>query len=105
MWYLVLSERTQEMEDIEANHEDHLQWLLSKHREGRILFSGPTTDRTRGIYVLLAENREQAETLASKDPHHLKNLRKPTIFEWDVRRAFRLNQATIEQITSMASQG
>ena len=46
MWYLVLSRSLPEKEELkQRNYDDHRNWLEEQHRSGRLLFSGPTSDR------------------------------------------------------------
>ena len=55
MWYIVLSRSKPEMEDDKQNHYDeHRLWLEEQHKNGRLLFSGPTSDGAYGIYIMLA---------------------------------------------------
>ena len=102
MWYLVLSRSLPEKEESkQQNYEEHRQWLDDQHRAGRLLFSGPTSDRAYGIYILLASNLAEAKALAGQDPHHLKGIRTMEVLEWNVHRAFRLD-GTIADIEKLA---
>ena len=87
MWYLVLSQATGREEQRQQSYQEHLDWLLEQHRAGRALFSGPTSDRSHGIYVLRAADQAEAEKLAASDPHHVRGERTMQVLEWDVRRA------------------
>jgi uncharacterized protein YciI len=103
MWYLVLSRRVGSEQETQLHHEIHMEWLLEQHRQGRVLFSGPTSDRSCGIYVLLASSRAAAEEIAAGDPHHVHVDRKMEIFEWEPRRAMRLDGPTISELEAMAT--
>ena len=103
MWYLVLSRSVPDKkESIQAHYEEHRQWLDDQHRSGRMMFSGPTTDRAYGIYVLLAASLEEAKSIAAQDPHHSRGLRTMEVLEWDPRRAFRIDKYTIADVEKMA---
>lgn len=103
MWYLVLSHSLPEMEaPKQLNYEDHRVWLDDQHRAGRLLFSGPTSDRAYGIYVMLASSLGEAEAIAAQDPHHAKGIRTMEVLEWNPHRAFRLEGATIADVERMA---
>ena len=103
MWYLVLSHSLPEKEaDKEANYEAHRQWLDDRHRAGRLLFSGPTTDGRFGVYVMLAANLDEAKALAATDPHHLRGIRRMEVLEWRAHRAFGLNGPGIADVEKMA---
>jgi uncharacterized protein YciI len=102
MWYIVLSRSLPEKEESkQQNYEEHRQWLDDQHRAGRLLFSGPTSDRAYGIYILLASNLTEARALAGQDPHHRKGIRTMEVLEWNVHRAFRLDR-TIADIEKLA---
>jgi len=101
MWYIVLSRSLPEKEESQQlNYEEHRQWLDDQHRAGRLLFSGPTSDRAYGVYIMLAADLSEAKRIAGEDPHHLKGIRTMEVMEWSVRRAFRLDRtvADVEQL-------
>ena len=103
MWYIVLSHSLPEKEQSkQENYEEHRQWLDEQHRAGRLLFSGPTSDRLYGIYIMLASSKSDAERIAAQDPHHLKGIRTMEVLEWNVHRALRLNGPTIADLEQMA---
>ena len=79
-----------------------MEWLLAQHRAGRVLFSGPTSDRDCGIYVLLAGSLEEARRLAGEDPYNAQGDRAPEVFEWNVQRAMRLDGPSISDIEGLS---
>jgi len=101
MWYLVLSKRVRSNEEREARTPAHRDWLDAQHRAGKLLFSGPTTDGY-GVYVILADNLQEAERLAGQDPYHVHGDREMEVKEWNAHRAMRLEGPTIEEIEAMA---
>jgi uncharacterized protein YciI len=104
MWYIVLSRSLPEKEESKELHaEEHRQWLEDQHRAGRLLFSGPTSNRAYGIYIMLASSRSEAERIAAEDPHHVRGIRTMEILEWRAHRAFRLDGPTIEDVERMAT--
>jgi uncharacterized protein len=103
MWYIVLSRSLPDKEaDKQSHYEEHRQWLDDQHRAGRLLFSGPTTDGSFGVYIMLASSLSDAEKIAAQDPHHLRGIRKMQVLEWRAHRAFRLNGPTIEALEQIA---
>ena len=103
MWYIVLSRSLPEQEKAkELHYEEHRQWLEDQHRAGRLLFSGPTADRAYGIYIMLADNKREAERIAAQDPHHLRGIRTMEVLEWNPHRAFRMDGVTIADVERMA---
>ena len=105
MWYIILSRSVAEQRENQQQHyEEHRKWLDDQHQAGRLLFSGPTTDRAYGIYIMLAANKDEAEQIAASDPHHVRDIRTMEVLEWNAHRAFRLNGPTIADVERMASQ-
>jgi uncharacterized protein YciI len=105
MWYLVLSRcRPDQKENKRLHLPEHRQWLEDQHRSGRVLFSGPTSDRACGIYIVLAKSLSEAENLAAQDPDHVRGIGTMEVLEWNAHRAFRLEGPTIAQIERMARQ-
>ena len=103
MWYLVMSISLPEREeDKQKNYQEHRQWLDDQHKAGRLLFSGPTTDGGYGVYVMLAENLDEAKAVAATDPHHARGIRKMEVLEWRAHRAFRLDGPSIADVEKFA---
>ena len=102
MWYLVLSRTVRSNEDRQDRTPAHRDWLDAQHRAGRMLFSGPITDGSHGVYVLLAANQQEAEALAAQDPYHIHGDRSAQVLEWNAHRAMRLDGPTIEDVEAMA---
>ena len=103
MWYIVLSRAVPEKrQDIKSHYDEHRQWLEDQHKAGRMLFSGPTTDGAYGIYVLLAASLEEAKSIAAQDSHHSRGLRSMEVFEWNPRRAFRMDKFSIADVEKLA---
>ena len=84
MWYLVLSRWSAPVEEGLPYLDDHLAFQYRNHQAGIILFSGPTTDLTVGIYVIRAASKQEAEAVADADPFHSHNVRKYEMLEWEV---------------------
>jgi uncharacterized protein YciI len=106
MWYIVMSHSLPERDaDKQRNYEEHRQWLDDQHQAGRLLFSGPTTDGTYGIYVMLASSLDEAKRIAAEDPHHARGIRRMDVLEWRVHRAFRLDGPSIADVEEIAKGG
>ena len=68
MWYIVLSRsKTEREENQQTRYDEHRLWREEPHKAGRLLFSDPTTDGADGIYLMLAANLEEANTIAARD--------------------------------------
>lgn len=102
MWYLVLSRAAGPEEARKAHLGEHMDWLLEQHRAGTLLFSGPTADRSIGIYVMLASSLQEAAKLAAGDPHHIYGDRTAEVLEWDAQRAMRLDGPSVAEVEAMA---
>src|SRR5262249_2960122 len=68
MWYIILRRNAKPRDQFTVTLDQHLVWMKQQHEAGRILFSGPTPDRSTGIYVMRAGSREEAERIAASDP-------------------------------------
>jgi uncharacterized protein YciI len=105
MWYLVLSHSLPEQKENKQLHlPEHRKWLEDQHRAGQVLFSGPTSDRSYGIYIVLASSLSEAKKLAAKDPDHVRGIATMEVLEWHAHRAFQLNGPTISDVEHMAMQ-
>jgi uncharacterized protein YciI len=104
MWYLVLSRTVRTEAEMQPRTQPHLDWLFEQHRLGRALFSGRTSARDYGIYVLLAESLDAARALAAEDPYHVYGDREMQVLEWNPQRAMRLD-VSIAAIEAMARHG
>jgi uncharacterized protein YciI len=58
--------------------------MKQQHEAGKILFSGPTTDRKYGVYVIRAADRNEAEKLAASDPYTAAGFTAFELLEWEV---------------------
>jgi uncharacterized protein YciI len=84
MWYLVLRRPTKPREQWTITLDQHLIWMKQQHHSGKILFSGPTTDRKYGVYVIRAESKQEAEQIAASDPYTAAGFCAFELLEWEV---------------------
>ena len=84
MWYLVLRRQVKPREDWTVNLDEHLVWMKAQHQLGKILFSGPSSDRKYGIYVIRAESKSEAEKIAASDPFTAAGFCAFEIVKWEV---------------------
>ena len=84
MWYLCLRQAVKPREQWTVSLDQHLAWMKQQHEAGRILFSGPTTDRKYGVYVIRARSKDEAEKLAASDPYTAAGFTSFELLEWDV---------------------
>jgi uncharacterized protein YciI len=84
MWYLVMRRPIKPRQEWNVTLDQHLAWMKQQHDGGRILFSGPTTDRKFGIYVIKAGSRPDAEQIAASDPYTAAGLCAFDLYEWEV---------------------
>ena len=84
MWYLVLRRPLKPREQWTVSLDQHLEWMKRQHESGRILFSGPTTDRKFGVYVIRAESRAEAEKIAGADPYTAAGFTAFDLYEWEI---------------------
>ncbi|HWH79859.1 MAG TPA: YciI family protein [Candidatus Binatus sp.] len=84
MWYLVLRRPVKPREEWTVSLDQHLVWMKQQHETGKILFSGPTTDRKYGVYVIRAGSKAEAEKIASTDPYTVAGFTAFEVLEWEV---------------------
>ncbi len=84
MRYLVLSRANMSPDEVRKMSQEHLAWMEGQHESGKVLFSGPTPDRSIGIYVVKAGSYDEAKALVDTDPFHLAGLRSHEIIEWEI---------------------
>jgi catechol 2,3-dioxygenase len=71
---------------IEVVHE-HLQYALELEKEGKLFAAGPFVDDEGamigdGLFIIRADSKAQAEDILAKDPIHVGNFRKCTVYGW-----------------------
>ena len=59
---------TAPMEQVDALLDDHLAWIRANHATGRFLAWGRKVPRTGGMIFVQADDRKEAEAIASADP-------------------------------------
>jgi uncharacterized protein YciI len=84
MWYLILRRPVKPREQWNVTLDEHLAWMKRQHEAGTILFSGPSSDRKYGIYVIRTNSKAEAETLAASDPYTAAGLTAFEVLEWEV---------------------
>jgi uncharacterized protein YciI len=84
MWYLVLRRPVKPREEWSVSLDQHLVWMKQQHESGKILFSGPTTDRKYGVYVIRAGSKDEAEKIAASDPYTAAGFSAFELLEWEV---------------------
>ena len=104
MWYLILSKPQGTLDVVMSEATAHLAWQGEQHRLGNVLFSGPTPDRSMGIYVIRAESLDAAKAIADTDPFHAKGLRAYDIYQWEVHQALGIGPFTVGGIRALAAE-
>ena len=83
MRYLVTTFRTPQFQP--SVIEEHRAFLDRLRQQNRLELAGPFTDKSGGAYVILAENLEEARTIAFSDPVHTSGSSKVTVYEWNAK--------------------
>jgi len=98
MWYLVLRRPVKPREEWTVTLDQHLVWMKQQHDSGRIIFSGPTTDRKYGVYVIRAGSKSEAEQIAGSDPYTAAGLTAFEILEWEVHQIMGVGPFTAAEL-------
>jgi uncharacterized protein YciI len=88
VFYITLRRQIVPREQRKVPLDTHLVWMKQQHDEGKILLSGPSPDRTLGIYLIKAGSREEAERIASGDPYTAAGETTFELIEWEVHQIF-----------------
>lgn len=102
MWYLILSKRKAPMDAVKARTAEHFAWMQVQHQAGTVAISGPTPDRTMGIYVVRAVSAEIARQIADSDPFHAHDLRHYDLIEWEVHQMLGIGPFSIRGVEFLA---
>jgi uncharacterized protein YciI len=84
MWFLALRRTVQPREEWTVGLDEHLAWMRQQHDAGAILISGPSADRSMGIYLIRAASRESAERIAASDPFTAAGHCTAEVIEWEI---------------------
>ena len=98
MWYLVLRRPVKPREEWTVTLDRHLVWMKQQHDSGRIIFSGPTTDRKYGVYVIRAGSKSEAEQIAGSDPYTAAGFTAFEILEWEVHQIMGVGPFTAAEL-------
>jgi len=83
--FVVLSELKADREKLSHFRGSHLSYMSRLKREGKLKMAGRFTDGSGGMYILVANSLEEANSLAKMDPYHANGLRTYVIREWQQR--------------------
>ena len=92
MWFVCIRRNPANRERRVAQLTSHFDWIRAQHDTGRIVASGPTTDRVHGIYILNANSLEEARATVETDPGVAAGDCTYELFAWDVRQLFGLGE-------------
>ena len=101
-WYLVFRRNRRPPQEWTVSVDEHLAWMRLRHEDGSVLFSGPSADRTQGIYIVRAGSRPEAEAIAAADPLTAAGLCTFDLIEWHVDQALGVGPFTASQVAALA---
>ena len=84
MFYLALRRNLQPRSEWTVSLDEHLAWMKRQHDAGAILLSGPSPDRSLGIYLIRAASLAEAERIAGCDPFTAAGHCAAEIVEWEI---------------------
>lgn len=83
-WFLTQRRALKPREEWNVTLDQHLVWMKQQHESGTIVLSGPTPDRTIGMYLIRAKDRAEAERIAGSDPYTAAGCTTFDLIEWEI---------------------
>ena len=102
MFFITLRRPVMPREQWTTSLDTHLTWMKAQHEAGRIILSGPSPDRTLGIYLIKAASREEAEGIAASDPYTVAGHTTFELIEWEVHQAFGIGPFTSQALRALS---
>ena len=94
MYFITLRRPVTPRDQWTTSLDTHLEWMKKQHEQGTILLSGPSPDRTLGIYLIKAPSRAEAERIASSDPYTAAGHTTFDLIEWEIHQALGIGPFT-----------
>jgi len=94
MYFITLRKALVPREQRKVTLDTHLQWMQQQHNSGRILLSGPSPDRSLGIYLIRADSKADAEKIAGSDPYTVAGETTFDLIEWEIHQALGIGPFT-----------
>lgn len=87
--YVVFSTLVRPMEEMVSLLPDHLDYMIELEKRGVVFASGPFLNEDggvpgRGMTILRAESKEEAETMAQGDPLYKAGIRTYEVEAWQI---------------------
>jgi uncharacterized protein YciI len=102
MFFITLRRPAMPREQWTTSLDTHLEWMKAQHEAGRIVLSGPSPDRTLGIYLIKAASREEAERIAAGDPYTAAGHTTFELIEWEIHQAFGIGPFTGQALRAIS---
>lgn len=104
-WYLVIRRGTVPVTERRRAIEQHLAWMRDMHEQGTVLISGPSADRTMGLYVVRAPSRSDAEAIAHSDPLARRGESAIDVIEWNVHQMLGIGPFELDSLQRVEGVG
>jgi len=102
VWHLALRRNLQPRDSWAVSLDEHLSWMRQQHLAGNIVLSGPTPDRSMGIYLIRIDSRTEAEAIAASDPFTAAGHCTFDLIEWEVHQVLGVGPFTAAAQRAMA---
>ncbi len=103
MYFITLRRPVTPREQWTTSLDTHLAWMKQQHDKGTILLSGPSPDRSLGIYLIKAASREEAERIAASDPYTAAGHTTFDLIEWEIHQALGIGPFTAAALRAVQS--
>jgi uncharacterized protein YciI len=98
MWFLCVRKNLKSPGSRKATLDEHLTWMRQQHEAGTILLSGPTPDLMYGIYLIRADSREHADSIAAGDPYTRVGDSSYELTQWNIRQIMGVGPFTAAEL-------
>jgi len=69
-------------EEVQQHVEAHRSYLGTLYDTGKLIVSGPKTDKTGGLILFATTDRQEVENIIAQDPYHTLGLAKYELLEF-----------------------
>lgn len=86
-YYLIISRPATPAPAGPLHHQENMAWLAKLREQEIVVSSGPTSDRSGSIFLIVADDEEEARKIAATSPYSEFGERENEVIAWEVHYA------------------